>query len=168
MSDLPTPLNEPTGFSIASLARHLRMSRDTVAARLKMCQVKSCGLRGGYPIYPLREAAEALLERGAFDENGKPDPDSLPPLQRRAWYQSENERLRFEEDSGNLILATEVQCEMAMIAKIVVRELETLPDRVERDLRCAPETIEYLHKQVRSVRSQIAAILSREEGEDDQ
>jgi hypothetical protein len=151
----PTPIAEGEGFSIASLARHLRMSRDTVAARLKTAQVKPCAERGGYPVFPLREACEVLLERTHYGSGERPDPASMKPMERRAWYQSENERLKFETECGCLIPADEVRDEMAYMAKIVVQTMETMPDVYERDYGPTPKVITYLIKVAEKVRAQI-------------
>ncbi|MBM0956484.1 DUF1441 family protein, partial [Escherichia coli] len=52
---------------------------------------------------------------------------------RKAWYQSERERLKFEQETAQLIPASDVRREFAIWAKAVVQVLETLPDILERD-----------------------------------
>ncbi len=49
------------------------------------------------------------------------DVDSLSPADRRAWFQSENERLKFEKEIGELIPASEVALEMSALAKTVFK-----------------------------------------------
>lgn len=147
-------------WSINRLAREFGMARETVTKRLADASVRPCGNKAGHPVYRLADVAPLLVVASPL---GEFDPMTLRPTDRRAWYQSENERLKFEQETGNLILAAEVHHEMAAIAKIVVRELETLPDRVERDLRCSPEVVEYLQAEVRGVRSEIARKLAAQE-----
>jgi hypothetical protein len=151
-------------FSIRRLAEEFGMARETVSKRLNDAGVRAAGTRGGFPVYRLRDACPAIL--AACTEDGGIDPAKMRPGDRRAWFQSENERLKFEQETGQLILAAEVQSEMATLAKIVVRELETLPDTAERDLRCGPEVIEYLQRKIRELRARIAGRLATEEGED--
>jgi hypothetical protein len=152
-------------FSIRRLAEEFGMARETVSKRLNDSGVRPAGTRGGFPVYRLRDACPAILAT-CLTEDGGVDPGKMRPADRRAWFQSENERLKFEQDTAQLILAAEVQSEMATLAKIVVRELETLPDVAERDLRCGPEVIEFLQRKIRDLRARIADRLSADEGED--
>ena len=94
------------------------------------------------------------------------DPSQLPPTDRRAWYQSENERLKAEGEQGRLIPAAEVEAEMALMAKTVVRELETLVDTVERDLRVTPDVIEYLQHKVYELRKTLTDHVTEAEADD--
>ncbi|MFK8698402.1 DUF1441 family protein, partial [Proteus mirabilis] len=50
------------------------------------------------------------------------------PQDRKAWYQSERERLKFEQEVGALLPASEVAREYSALAKAMVQVLETLPD----------------------------------------
>lgn len=142
------------------------MARETIGKRLTDAGVKPAAQRGGFPVYRLRDACPAILATYSGEDGAVVDPARMKPGDRRAWYQSENERLKFEVETAQLILASEVQSEMATVAKVVVRFLETLPDTTERDTRCGPEVIEYLAKKVREVRAEIAAQL-RADDEDD-
>lgn len=154
-------------LSIARLAAEFGMARETVSKRLAQANVQPDGKRAGYPVYRLRDACPALIDSAGYagGEEGI-DPSKMKPSDRRAWYQSENERLKFEQETGQLILAAEVHAEFSAAAKIVVRELETLPDRAERDLRCGAEVVEYLQTEVRNIRTEIAKHMA-EDDEDD-
>lgn len=149
-------------WSIARLAREFGMARETVTRRLADAGVRSVGTRSGHLVYHLVDVAPFLVASMAA---GSFDPANLKPTDRRAWFQSENERLKFEEQCGVLILAAEVREQLGAVAKIVVRSLETLPDRAERDLRCGAEVVEYLQGEVRSVRAEIAAQMESEADE---
>ncbi|MEW3935585.1 DUF1441 family protein, partial [Pseudomonas aeruginosa] len=83
------------------------------------------------------------------------DPLRMRPTDRRAWFQSENERLKFEQEQGLLIPAGEVEAEMAQIAKVVTRALATMPDRIERDMRLPAAAVEYVAEQCRAIRAEI-------------
>ena len=69
------------------------------------------------------------------------DVDSLSPVERRAFWQAENERLKYERDTGELVLAFEVAQEMSFLAKSVVQPLDTLPDILERDCGLNPSQL---------------------------
>lgn len=162
----PEPIERNLRFSINRLAAEFGMGRDTVSKRLQLANVSPSGFNAGHAVFRLRDAVPAILDVHLTDEDGHTDPGKLKPTERRAWFQSENERLKFEQDLGQLILASEVQSEMATLAKIVVRVLETLPDTVERDLRCGPEVVEYLQRKVRELRAEISHRVASDEGED--
>ncbi len=84
------------------------------------------------------------------------DVDSLSPADRRAWFQSENERLKFEKEIGELIPASEVALEMSALAKTVVQALETLPDILERDCGLQPKDLIRVQQVTDDVRDQMA------------
>jgi hypothetical protein len=151
--------NSGLQLSISTLASEFGVSRETAAKRLAQANVEPSGTRNGYGVYRIGPASRAIL--GA-DGASASDPDKMRPTDRRAHFQALNEKLRYEAECGRLILATEVQCEMATLAKIVVRFLETLPDVVERDTRCDPSVVEYLARKARAVRTEIAGRLREE------
>ncbi len=47
----------------------------------------------------------------------------MDPHERKAWYQSERERLKFEQETAQLIPASDVRREFAIWAKAVVQVL---------------------------------------------
>jgi hypothetical protein len=153
-------------LSIRRLSEELGMARETIQKRLTQAGVKPSSSRSGHPVFRLRDVCPVLFGGVSFDEDGAIDPSKLRPTDRRAWFQSENERLKFEQETGNLILSAEVHAEFAAAAKIVVRELETLPDRAERDLRCGTEVVEYLQAEVRNIRQEIAKHMAADEEDD--
>lgn len=153
------PLNDRTlALSVRRLAEEFQIGREAVAKRLHTAGVRPAGTRQGHPVYRIADAAKAILE---VDRQASADfdPAMLPPMERRAWYQSENERLGVEEHMRRLIPALEVEAEMALLAKTVVRALETIPDTVERDLRVSPEVVEYLQEKVHRLRAEITSRL---------
>ena len=152
-------------LSIRRLSEEFGMARETIQKRLTEAGVAPSGRRAGHPVYRLRDVCPALFVP-TVDADGLIDPAKLKPPDRRAWYQSENERLKFEQEMGQLILAAEVHAEFAAVAKIVVRTLETLPDIVERDLRPGPDVIEYLQRKVAEVRAEIADRIASEDVDD--
>lgn len=155
MSGVTEIAGGPVRLSISQLATEFRMARNTVSKYIAAAKVRPDGKRGGYDVYRLGDVIGILTMSGVGDD-ARPDPSKMKPADRHAWYRSENERLKFEQDEGALILADEVHAEMAGVAKIVVREFETLADEAERDLRCAPEVVEWLLEKARVFRERIA------------
>jgi len=151
-------------LSISSLASEFGVSRETAAKRLAQANVEPDGKRNGYGVYRIGPAARAIL--GSTDAESTTDPAKMRPTDRRAHFQAENDRLDYETKCGHLVQATEVAFEMRTLIGIVVRSLETLPDRIERDTRCSPEVTEYVIEEVRSVRAEMAKALREDADED--
>ena len=86
------------------------MDRRTVAKRIRDSGIPPAGTRNGYDVYQLARVAPALLGFIAADATVV-DPRDLPPIERRAYYQSENERLEAEQTLGLLVPAAEVEAD---------------------------------------------------------
>ena len=84
------------------------------------------------------------------------DVDSLSPVERRAFWQAENERLKYERDTGELVPAFEVAQEMSFLAKAVVQSLDTLPDILERDCGLPPAALMRVQQVIDDLRDQMA------------
>lgn len=124
--------------SITTIATEFGMDRKTVARRLDAAGLAPVDQVRGYPVFRLRDAVKAIFGLSVdrrIDQEGDepPDPAKLPPMERRAWYQSESERLDVETKKRQLIPAAEVEAEIAAGFKLVAQTLDTLPDRLERD-----------------------------------
>lgn len=147
-------------LSVSQIADEFGMARATVAKRIDALGIRPEGKRLGYPVYRMRDIVRIAGDADPGNEN---DPMRMKPTDRRAWFQSENERLKFEQEQGMLIPAGEVEAEMAQIAKVVVRALATMPDRIERDMRLPSAAVEYVAEQCRAIRAEIAAAMAGEE-----
>lgn len=135
--------------SISRLAELLGMDRKTVSRRIADANIAPSGKRDGYPVYDGRKACEACLLPQSFgDESGPVDPRNLKPMERRAWYQSERERMAVEAEARQLIPAIEVQTEMAELVRTFVQFLDTLPDQLERDVAMTPEQIDAMGRAI--------------------
>ena len=95
-------------FSLNQLSRVTGSTYRTVTRRLEAAAVQPAGIRNGHPVYPLREAMPAIL----FPRAGLTAELDDCPEARRTWYQSENERLKFEDQAGQLIPREEVATSM--------------------------------------------------------
>lgn len=154
--------------SISRLSELLRMDRRTVSKRLADANLAPAGKRDGFPVYDGRAACEACLLAGSQGEDGAPvDPRNLKPMERRAWYQSERERMAVEAEARQLIPAIEVQVEKAEIVRTFVQFLDTLPDQLERDVALSPDQIEAMCRAITKQRAALyaAAVAELEQDE---
>ena len=88
---------------------------------------------------------------------------SLSPVERRAFWQAENERLKYERETGELIPAFEVAQEMSFLAKAIVQSLETLPDILERDCGLQPNALIRVQQVIDDIRDQMAQHIQKTE-----
>ncbi|MFC6672518.1 DUF1441 family protein [Marinobacterium aestuariivivens] len=130
-------------WSISRIARVFCMDRKTVLRRLEDALVKPSGTRATHPVYALKDVAPALYGNVIV---GGQKPDDMIPTDRRAWYQSENERLKVEVQMGLLIPTDEVHREMSLLAKAIANLLDSIPDVLERDCGLRPEAVEHIMK----------------------
>lgn len=124
-------------WTIAQTARVFKLDRKTVALRIRAAGLAPVGSNSGFPLYDAADLARVCFappRRELID-----DPNLLPPKERKEWYQSETERLRYETMIKEAVKASDVAREFAAIAKIVVTALDGLPDLMERDLGISAE-----------------------------
>lgn len=122
-------------LNINQIADLVGMHRQTVSQRLSGL-TPSIGSNSKLKLYPINE-----LIRLGLQEKMTADVDAMSPNDRRAFWQAENERLRYERETGELIPAFEVAQEMSSLAKAIVQSLETLPDILERDAGLQPSAL---------------------------
>jgi hypothetical protein len=150
--------------SISRIAELLGMDRKTVSKRLLDANVPQAGKRDGYPVYDGRQACEAcLLPQTLAGEDGPLDPRQMKPMDRRAWFQSERERISLEADARQLIPAGEVESEMAELVRGFVQFLDTLGDQLERDVGLTAEQVEAANKSIAKQRGALYAQLQAED-----
>ncbi|MFD2437251.1 DUF1441 family protein [Modicisalibacter luteus] len=86
---------------------------------------------------------------------------------RKAWYQSENERLKYEKEIRRLIPDDEFARELSTLAKTVAAGLDSLPDMLERDAGLSPEALERVQATIDTLREQMyQAAVTDAEGDD--
>lgn len=118
-------------WSIAKIAEFMGMDRKTVSRKIRESGIQPAGERGGYAVYQAREVVKILLAP-KVSPGADADLDKYPEA-RKAWYQSENERLKFETATRQLIPSSEVARALAHMAKAFASALESFPDVLERD-----------------------------------
>lgn len=139
-------------LNVTQLAEAFNLHRDTIRKKLKAAKVKAAEVRGNAAYYEIAAASKAIIGNATTAESDSVNPDELDPLQRKAWFDSENARLKFETECGNLIPAHEVARAFAEFAKSISNPLDGLPDLLERKCALKPEQAELVQKQVDSIR----------------
>ena len=109
-------------LNINQLAGITGVHRQTVAARLKNVE-PAPGSNSKLKLYLVTDILTELMIPTVSTNI-----DDMDPSDRLAHWKAENERLKFEQDTGQLIPADEVAREFSLMAKAVVMVLETLPD----------------------------------------
>ena len=146
-------------LNINQIAEITGLHRQTVSQRVAGL-TPSIGSNSKLKLFSLRD----LILTG-LTEKMSADVDSLSPVDRRAFWQAENERLKYEEKTGELIPASEVALEMGAMAKAVVQTLETLPDILERDCGLQPKDLIRVQQIIDDVRDQMALHIQQAESE---
>ncbi|HHL8820759.1 TPA: DUF1441 family protein [Escherichia coli] len=114
-------------LNISQLAALSGVHRQTAAARLQNLPVAG-GHESNLKLYRVVDIVSAFLALPPPVAEGEMDAH-----ERKAWYQSERERLKFEQETAQLIPASDVRRSLSVVVKAIVQVLETWPDRLERD-----------------------------------
>jgi hypothetical protein len=156
-------INEAYQWSISHIARVFSMDRKTVSRRLEGELVRPAGTRAGYPVYALKDVAPALFGHVMV---GGQEPNDMTPPDRRAWYQSENDRLKFEVQTGQLVPTHDVRLQMSTLAKATANTLESLPDILERDCGLSAEALDRVQDVIDSHREQMYRVIIAQEADE--
>ncbi|EOS8341139.1 TPA: DUF1441 family protein [Vibrio parahaemolyticus] len=138
-------LNDAFSWNITRIAEAFGLHRDTVRKRLKEARVKPSGKKSGVDIYALADVGPALF--AAESSNKSEDdynPNKMVPKDRKDFFQSERERLKYETEIGELIPEGEYRLDLAATLKYLVSAFESLPDNLERRYKMPPEALEYV------------------------
>ncbi|WP_343529370.1 DUF1441 family protein [Yokenella regensburgei] len=137
-------------LNINQLAAITDVHRQTVAARLKNIE-PAAGSNSKLKLYLITDILTELMIPTVSTNL-----EDMQPSDRLAHWKAENERLKFEQDTGQLIPADEVAREFSLMAKAVVMVLETLPDILERDCALPPAAVSRVQTIIDDLRDQMA------------
>lgn len=137
-------------LNINQIAEVTGLHRQTVSQRVAGL-TPAIGSNSKLKLYKLSD----LIMMG-LSEKMSADVDSLSPSDRRAFWQAENERLKYEERTGELIPASDVAFEMGAMAKAIVQVLEILPDILERDCGLQASAVIRVQEVIDEIRDQVA------------
>ena len=141
---------ESIRFNINQLAGITGLHRQTISSRLKNVE-PAPGSNARLKLYALPALLCELMKTGETFEI-----DQMTPPDRKAWFQSERERLKFQQEVGELIPADDVVREFSSMAKAVIQILETLPDILERDCALQPAAVMRVQSIIDDLRDNIA------------
>ena len=148
-------------LNINQIAELVGMHRQTVSQRVAGL-TPAVGSNSKLKLYALSD-----LIRIGLSEKMSSDVDSLGPQDRKAFWQAENERLKYERDTGELVPAFEVAQEMSFLAKAVVQSLDTLPDILERDCGLPPAALMRVQQVIDDLRDQMAQQIQQNNDDDE-
>ncbi|UXE39617.1 DUF1441 family protein [Raoultella ornithinolytica] len=148
-------------LNINQLAGITGVHRQTVAARLKNV-TPAAGSNSKLKLFLVTEILTELMIP-TISENL----ENMTPSDRLSHWRAENERIKFEQDTGQLIPADEVAREFSLMAKAVVMVLETLPDVLERDCALTPSAVARVQSVIDDLRDQMAQKVLEAEAEED-
>jgi len=154
-------------WSMARIAEALGMDRKTVSKRIRMAGVEPAGQRGGYFVYDIQPAFRAIFGGPPGEEPaGELDLES-DPLARRAWWQSQNEKLRFERALRRLIPSEDHARQLAIFAKGIIGELPTLPQHLA-EAGLPQEAVEIAAQVIDAATEQLQPCVELAEGLEDE
>ncbi|MDK1289791.1 DUF1441 family protein [Pseudoalteromonas umbrosa] len=141
-------ISDSNSWNITRIAEAFGLHRETVRKRLRSSKVKPSGKRAGVDVYALADVGPALFsgERNVGDDDFL-NPSKMLPKDRKDYFQSERERLKFEEEIGELIPDSDYRKDLYFSLSIVVNYFENLPDKMERTGLFTPEQLELLEKE---------------------
>ncbi|MEQ5392712.1 DUF1441 family protein [Proteus sp. fly-1013] len=137
-------------LNISQIAALSGVHRQTASARLNHLEPVA-GNSSNLKLYALTDILSEMMKAPAPVDN-----QEMLPQDRKAWYQSERERLKFEQEVGELLPASDVAREYSALAKAMVQVLETLPDILERDCALTPTAVSRVQGIIDDLRDQIA------------
>ncbi len=114
-------------LNINQLAALSGLHRQTVTARMADVPLAP-GSNEKKKLYLLTDLITSLLAKTPSSED-----EEMNPHDRKAWYQSERERVQLEKDIIQLVPVSDVRRSFSVVVKAIVQVLETWPDRLERD-----------------------------------
>lgn len=137
-----TALPECRAANKAILSQFFDVSLPTIDSWVKKgMPVVQRGSRSVPWVFDLLECAQW---RFGFTPEGEDEinPETLPPTERKAWYDSEHKRRDLQERDRALIPASEVEQTIATAFSAISQGMRAIPDNLERRLGCGPETAE--------------------------
>ena len=146
MREISGPVAVPRLANKVQLASWFEVSLPTVEAWVrKGMPVSQRGSRGVAWQFDLLEVARWKFGQpveSAPGLNGEQvDPATLPPSERKAWYESEIKRRELQVKDRELIPADEVERVTATGYAMIAQTLRSIPDLLERRLALAPEVL---------------------------
>lgn len=148
-------ISDAFSWPVSRLAELFDMHRQTLSKRIKQHGLAPAGSFRGNPTYNIAQVARIIYAPIDDDEDEAPLNLDRNPDARKAWYQSENERIKFETSVQHLIPDHVYAREMSFMAKSVASVLDSVPDLLERKAGIDPSALDAVEKAIDSVRDQL-------------
>ena len=124
--------------NISGLARIFKRDRRTISTLIQAHDVQPAGRAGGRVTYAIGEIAAVLFSTPTTEGTG--DEKEADPKARLAHWRAENEKLKHQLQTGQLLHREDVRRDISVrLLQPVVNMLETLPERVEQHAGLTPE-----------------------------
>uniref|UniRef100_A0AB39C9V0 Terminase small subunit n=1 Tax=Aliivibrio phage vB_Alvi_H905 TaxID=3234039 RepID=A0AB39C9V0_9VIRU len=149
-------INDAYAWNITRIAEAFGLHRDTVRRRLKENQIKPVRKVKGVDVYALMDVGPALFSAESANKSEDDyDPNKMAPKDRKDFFQSERERLKFQTEIGELMPDSDYRLDLAETLKAVVAWCESLPDNMERTRLFTPEQLDLLESTSDGLRAQL-------------
>jgi hypothetical protein len=156
-----TQINEAFHWNLTKIGDAFGIHRDTVKKKLTAAGLKSVGKSGNAPLYVLKDVATVLFQGSGSGGSGEINIDDLDPKSRKEWFQSENERLKFQEKIGDLIPVVNHRDGLVSPLKKTISFFDSLPDKMERRRCFTPDQLEELEVATDAFRQQLYQQLTK-------
>lgn len=122
------------GISLSVLCEIFGKDKRDAKERLRNCQPS--GMRAGFPIYDLSEAARYLVDPVIDVEEFIKTlrPQDLPVALQSEYWKGQNQRLKYEEDVGDLWRTAQVQTVFADCFRVIRQTVSLFSETVERQI----------------------------------
>ena len=124
------------------------------------CPVLERGSRGKRAVMDVIAVAEWRF--GARVAGDNVDPETLPPAERKQWYEGEKHRRAIQVADRELIPVEEVEGVIAQAFASLAQAIQSLPDTLEQDASLTPAQAEAaeqsLYASLDSIADQLAAL----------
>ena len=140
-------------FPRSVIARLLNISER----RLNQLVIEGVIPKAGRNQYPLAGCIRGYVTFLQSDNLGgnSNDPDNMNPFNRRAFYQSELDKIKLQSERRELIPRLEVEQEMAALLKMVAEYFDTLSDVLERDCGLDPSVLSKVEERLDRTRNEL-------------
>lgn len=145
-SDLLALLHD--GANITQLALMFGMKLETVSRKLRACP--PIGTRNGHGVYSIGEAARYISKpiHGVEEAIRNMHPSELPAALRKEYWQAQNEKIKFEENQGDLFRTEDVLSAFAEAAQEIRMQILLLSDAVEKQIEFTDKQRDLLKKMI--------------------
>ncbi|MCK7461100.1 MAG: DUF1441 family protein [Sphingobacterium sp.] len=129
----------------AQVAQFFDISLPTVETWIRQgAPVAQRGARGVSWVIDLLALAEWRFS--SRTNQGGIDPETLPPGERKLWYDGETKRRELQVRDRELIPVADVEQAIATAFSAIAQGIRSIPDNLERRIGCSPDVAEAVER----------------------